>query len=155
MRDIVDDLFIQVNGSFVAGYKVSGINSYYASDEERNRTKSALEALVRSLPERSMRMQARFEISEGAGDLIGRYNREQRNPSPVLQAARPTSSRMSGRKRTPMVSTCAIFCTSISIGTRGSITSLPSSSGRRRCAAAVSACRRLNASNEAVASTKT
>jgi type IV secretory pathway VirB4 component len=85
VRDIIDDLFIQVNGSFVAGYKVSGINSYYASDEERNRTKSALEALVRSLPERSMRMQARFEISEGAGDLIGRYNREQRNPSPVLQ----------------------------------------------------------------------
>src|SRR5712672_1984609 len=86
VRDITDDLFIQVNGSFVAGYKVSGINSYYASDEERNRTKLALEALVRSLPERSMRMQARFEISEGVGDLLGRYNREQRNPSPVLQA---------------------------------------------------------------------
>ena len=33
-----------------------------------------------------MRLQARFEISEGTGDLIGRYNREQRNPSPVLQA---------------------------------------------------------------------
>src|SRR5712671_4673284 len=86
VRDITDDLFIQVNGSFVAGYTVSGINSYYASDEERNRTKLALEALVRSLPERSMRMQARFEISEGVGDLLGRYNREQRNPSPVLQA---------------------------------------------------------------------
>ncbi len=86
VRDIVDDLLIQVNGSFVAGYNVSGINSYYASDEERNRTKLSLEALVRSLPERSMRLQARFEISEGTGDLIGRYNREQRNPSPVLQA---------------------------------------------------------------------
>lgn len=86
VRDITDDLFIQVNGSFVAGYSVSGINSYYASDEERNRTKLALEALVRSLPERSMRVQARFEISEGVGDLLGRYNREKRNPSPVLQA---------------------------------------------------------------------
>ncbi len=86
VRDIVDDLLVQVNGSFVAGYKVSGINSYYASDEERNRTKLSLEALVRSLPERSMRMQARFEVSEGTEDLIGRYNREQRNPSPVLQA---------------------------------------------------------------------
>ena len=86
VRDITDDLFIQVNGSFVAGYTVSGINSYYASDEERNRTKLALEALVRSLPERSMRMQTRFEISEGVGNLLGRYNREQRNPSPVLQA---------------------------------------------------------------------
>ena len=86
VRDITDDLFIQVNGSFVAGYKVSGINSYYASDEERNRTKLALEALVRSLPERSMRMQARFEISEGVGDLLGRYNGEQRNSSPVLHS---------------------------------------------------------------------
>jgi type IV secretory pathway VirB4 component len=86
VRDIVDDLLVQVNGSFVAGYVISGINSYYASDEERNRTKLSLEALVRSLPERSMRMQARFEITEGTGDLIGRYNREQKNPSRVLQA---------------------------------------------------------------------
>lgn len=86
VRDIADNLLIQVNGAFVAGYKVSGINSYYASDEERNRTKLSLEALVRSLPERSMRMQARFEISEGTRDLIVRYNREQRNPSTVLQA---------------------------------------------------------------------
>ncbi|MBZ5571248.1 MAG: hypothetical protein LAO09_05135 [Acidobacteriia bacterium] len=86
VRDITDNLFVQLNGSFVAGYTVSGITSYYASDEERNRTKLSLEALVRSLPERSMRMQVRFEIAEGTGDLIARYNREQRNPSPVLQA---------------------------------------------------------------------
>src|SRR5579863_4322016 len=86
VRDITDDLFIQVNGSFVAGYTISGINSYYASDEERNRTKLALEALVRSLPERSMRMQARFEITEGTGDLITRYNEQQKNSIRVLQA---------------------------------------------------------------------
>jgi hypothetical protein len=86
VRDIIDDLFVELNGSFVAGYTVSGINSYYASDEERNRTKLSLEALVRSLPERSMRMQVRFEITEGTGDLIARYSREQRNPNSVLQA---------------------------------------------------------------------
>ena len=86
VRDIVDDLLVQVNGSFVAGYVVSGINSYFASDEERNRAKLALETLVRSLPERSMRMQTRFEITEGTGDLIPHYNREQKNPNPVLQA---------------------------------------------------------------------
>ena len=86
VRDIVDDMLVEVNGSFVAGYAVSGINSYYASDEERNRTKLSLEALVRSLPERSMRMQVRFEVAEGTGDLIARHNRELRNPSPVLQA---------------------------------------------------------------------
>ena len=86
VRDITDDLLVQMNGSLVAGYRVSGINSYYASDEERNRNKLSLEALVRCLPERSMRMQVRFEIGEGTGDLLTRYNREQRNPSVVLQA---------------------------------------------------------------------
>src|SRR5258707_6669293 len=85
VRDITDDLFIQLNGSFVAGYRVSGIRSYYASDEERNRTKLLFEALIRSLPERSMRLQARFEISDGAGELIARYNREQQSPSQVMQ----------------------------------------------------------------------
>src|SRR5215471_17935183 len=85
VRDLIDNLLIQLNGSLVAGYRVSGICSYYASDEERNRTKLLFEALIRSLPERSMRLQARFEIAEGAGDLIVRYNREQRSPSIVLQ----------------------------------------------------------------------
>ena len=65
---------------------MSGIHSYYASDEERNRTKLALEALIRSQPERSMRLQVRFEIAEGDGGLIARYNQEQLNSSAVLQA---------------------------------------------------------------------
>src|SRR3974390_3903462 len=86
VRDLTDDLLIQLNGSFVGGYRVSGIHSYYASDEERNRTKLALEGLIRSLPERSMRLQARFEIAEGDGGLIARYKREQQNPTAALQA---------------------------------------------------------------------
>jgi len=86
IRDLLDNVAIQIDGSFVAGYELSGVHSYYASDEMRNRDKNGLEALVRSLPERSMRMQVRFEISEGYGDLVSRYNREQRNESPVLQA---------------------------------------------------------------------
>ena len=86
IRDLLDNVAVQVDGSFVAGYELSGMNSYYASDEGRNRSKSALEALVRSLAERSMRMQIRREISEGTADLITRYNQEQRNPSAVLQA---------------------------------------------------------------------
>ena len=86
IRDLCYNLLIQISGSFVAGYRISGICSYYASEEERNRTKLLLEALIRSLPERSMRLQARFEISEGVRDLIGRYNREQHNTSTVLQA---------------------------------------------------------------------
>ena len=86
IRDLLDNVAIQADGSFVAGYELGGVHSYYASDEMRNRDKNGLEALVRSLPERSMRMQVRFEIAEGYGDLVSRYNREQRNESPVLQA---------------------------------------------------------------------
>ena len=33
-----------------------------------------------------MRLQARFEIAEGASELIARYNQEQQNPNAVLQA---------------------------------------------------------------------
>lgn len=86
IRDLLDDVAIQMNGSFVAGYELGGLHSYYGSDEDRNRTKGLLEALVRSLPERSMRMQVRFEITEGTGDLLAHYNTQQRNPSAALQA---------------------------------------------------------------------
>ena len=85
IRDLLDDVAVQVDGSLVAGFEVSGIQSYYASDEMRNRIKGLLEALVRSLPERSMRMQMRFEIREGTGDLISRYVRERRNEGQVLR----------------------------------------------------------------------
>jgi len=85
IRDLLDDVAVQVDGSLVAGFEVSGIQSYYASDEMRNRIKGLVEALVRSLPERSMRMQMRFEIREGTGDLISRYVRERRNEGQVLR----------------------------------------------------------------------
>jgi len=85
LRDITDNVLVQLNGSLVAGYKVGGIHSYYASDEERNRTKLLLEALFRGLGERSMRLQVRFETTEGTGDLIAGYNREQQSQNPVLQ----------------------------------------------------------------------
>ena len=85
LRDITDNVLVQLNGSLVAGYRVSGMHSYYSSDDERNRTKLALEALFRGLAERSMRLQVRFEISEGTGDLVARYNKEQQNKSAVLQ----------------------------------------------------------------------
>jgi len=86
LRDITDNVLVQLNGSLAAGYKVGGIHSYYASDEERNRSKLLLEALFRGLAERSMRLQVRFETTAGAGDLIAGYNREQQSHNPVLQA---------------------------------------------------------------------
>ncbi len=86
IRDLLDNVAVQIDGSMVAGFEVGGIHSYYASDEARNRIKGLLEALARSLPERSIRMQVRFEIAEGTGDLVARYIEERRNESPVLRA---------------------------------------------------------------------
>src|ERR1051325_389896 len=85
VRDYLDDCIVRTNGSFVAGYAAMGLNTFFHSDETRNRTKEALEALVRSLPERSMRMQVRYEITEGHGDLPERYLNEQCMENPVLQ----------------------------------------------------------------------
>ena len=85
IRDLLDNVAVQIDGSMVAGFEVGGIRSYYASDEGRNRLKGLLESLVRALPERSMRMQVRFEISEGTGALISGYVRERRSESTALR----------------------------------------------------------------------
>ena len=86
VRDYVDGCIIRTNGCFVAGYEAIGLNTFFHADETRNRTKEVLEALVRSLPERSMRMQVRYEVTDGHGDLTERYVKEQRIDNPVLQA---------------------------------------------------------------------
>ena len=78
IRDYLDQCLVRTNGALVAGYELGGAHSYYHSDDMRNRMKNALETLVRSLPERSMRMQMRFEVVEGLGDL--RY--PPRGPAP-------------------------------------------------------------------------
>ena len=85
VRDYLDGVAVQMDGSFVAGYELDGLNSYYHDDESRNRSKHAFEALVRSLPERSTRMQVRFEITEGIGDVRKHYPRLSRSENPVLQ----------------------------------------------------------------------
>ena len=50
VRDYLDNAIVRTNGSFVAGYETTGLNTFFHSDETRNRTKETLEALVRSLP---------------------------------------------------------------------------------------------------------
>ena len=39
VRDILNDVIIRTTGALVAGYELSGINSYYHNDDGRNRTK--------------------------------------------------------------------------------------------------------------------
>jgi type IV secretory pathway VirB4 component len=84
-REYLDGVMVQVDGSLVAGYELTGLNSFYHDDTMRNRSKHALEALIRSLPERSMRLQMRFEIAEGIGDVRTAYPQLNRNENPVLQ----------------------------------------------------------------------
>ena len=86
IRDYLDNVIVRSNGALVAGYDLGGINSYYHSDETRNQTKYSLEALVRSLRERSMRMQVRFEVVEGLGDLPAHYRDQLRSDNPVVQS---------------------------------------------------------------------
>ena len=86
IRDYLDNVIVRSNGALVAGYDLGGINSYYHSDETRNQTKFSLEALVRSLTERSMRMQVRFEVVEGLGDLPAHYRDQLRSDNPVVQS---------------------------------------------------------------------
>ena len=86
IRDYLDNVIVRSNGALVAGYDLGGINSYYHSDETRNQTKYSLEALVRSLTERSMRMQVRFEVVEGLGELPAQYRDQLRSDNPVVQS---------------------------------------------------------------------
>lgn len=85
VREYLDGVMVQVDGSLVAGYELDGLNSFYHDDDMRNRSKHALEALIRSLPERSIRLQMRFEITEGIGDVRSSYPRLNRNENPGLQ----------------------------------------------------------------------
>ena len=86
IRDYLDNVIVRSSGALVAGYDLGGINSYYHSDETRNQTKYSLEALVRSLTERSMRMQVRFEVVEGFGGLTRRYKDQLRSDNSVTQS---------------------------------------------------------------------
>lgn len=79
VRDYLDNVVVRTNGSFVAGYELKGLTSYFASDEGRDRGKLMLEALLRSLPEQSMRVQIRYEVVEDLGNLLEEYVAGQRS----------------------------------------------------------------------------
>jgi len=79
VRDYLDNVIVRTNGAFVAGYELKGLTSYFASDEGRDRGKLMLEALLRSVPEQSMRVQIRYEVVEDVGDLLDQYTAGQKS----------------------------------------------------------------------------
>ena len=91
---------VRTNGAFVAGYELRGILAYFATDGDRNQNKSMLEALFRSVPDVSMRVQFRYEISEHLGDLLNSYIHEQRTEQSEVMALDSIGSGCGGRKRT-------------------------------------------------------
>jgi len=79
VRDYLDNVVVRTSGSFAAGYELKGATSYFASDEGRDRGKLMLEALLRSIPEQSMRVQIRYEVVEDVGDLLDQYGAGQKS----------------------------------------------------------------------------
>src|ERR1700691_197461 len=73
IRDILDDVGVMTSGTFVSAYELSGVHSHYHTEETRNRAKESFEAVLRSMPERSMRLHLRFEVRQDTGGFIGRY----------------------------------------------------------------------------------
>jgi type IV secretory pathway VirB4 component len=88
LRDLPEgeNIMVRTNGAFVAGYELRGILGYFATDGDRNQTKAMLEALFRSVPDVSMRIQFRYEISERLGNLFDTYVNEQRASQPEVTA---------------------------------------------------------------------
>src|SRR6185312_15213558 len=85
VRDYLDGVMVRTSGAFVAGYRLSGVAAYFAADEERDRTKYLLGALLRSLPEQSLRLQLRCELTEDVGDLLAGYAAQQQPSAEVAK----------------------------------------------------------------------
>ena len=79
VRDYVDSVVVRTNGALVAGYELRGLTSYFASDSQRNRSKYMLEALLRTIPEQSMRVQVRYEVVQDLGGLLDQFASTQRS----------------------------------------------------------------------------
>jgi type IV secretory pathway VirB4 component len=85
IRDILDGVAVTTSGAFVAVYELDGVHSQHHDDETRNRTKESLEALLRALPERSVRIHVRFDGRQNAGSSIEGYLQAGKTGNPVLK----------------------------------------------------------------------
>ena len=86
VRDYLDGVMVRTNGALVAGFELRGTVSYFASDEERNRNKLMLGALLKSIPEQSMRVQVRYEVLRDIGNLLAMYS-DQRSSGHEVSSA--------------------------------------------------------------------
>jgi len=92
-----DGVMVRTDGCYVAGFHLGGSLTYFADDAAMNEMKSRVEALLRTIPEESMRVQFRYEVVENANGLIDRYEALQRTESDV--ARRMDAIRMEGWRK--------------------------------------------------------
>jgi type IV secretory pathway VirB4 component len=85
VRDYLDNVMVRTNGALVAGFELRGITSYFASDEDRDRSKVMLGALLKSIPEQSMRVQVRYEVVEDVGDMLEAYACQNRSENEIVR----------------------------------------------------------------------
>lgn len=86
VRDYLDKVMVRTSGAFVAGYRLRGLAAYFAGDDERDRAKYLVGALLRSLPEQSMRLQLRSELVEDLGALLPAYAAQQQPAGEIARA---------------------------------------------------------------------
>src|SRR5215470_16247692 len=70
IRDILDGVAVMTSGVFVAAYELSGIHSYYHTEDMRNRAKESLEAVLRSMPEAMLLVPIFGWIRSGLGRFV-------------------------------------------------------------------------------------
>lgn len=74
IRDHLDNVMVRVDGGYyVAGYSLEGSMTYYGSGDDRNMLKDHLDSLLRTIPEESMRVQVRYEVTDTLGNELESY----------------------------------------------------------------------------------
>jgi hypothetical protein len=80
IREFLDNVIVRMDGSYVAGYRLKGSLTYFGSIAERNDLKSRVDALIRTCPEESMRIQIRYEVNDQIGDTLAQYEAGRNTP---------------------------------------------------------------------------
>jgi hypothetical protein len=86
VRDFLDNVIVRMDGSYVAGFRVRGSLTYFGSVQERNELKARIDALLRTCPEESIRVQIRYEVNDQMGDTLSMYEEARRTSHPAAVA---------------------------------------------------------------------
>jgi hypothetical protein len=86
VRDFLDNVMVRMDGSYIAGYRVRGALTYFGSEDDRNDLKARVDALLRTCPEESMRIQIRYEVNDQQGEALDQYEDARHTALPAALA---------------------------------------------------------------------